>query len=189
MKRIVLAASAALGVAAFAAPAQAAIFQWNVDYTGFFDGASISGFFTADETAATDGIVSADEFEAWEWNWSGNSEIDAFSVSSTNGGEVATFLDTPGFFVDGTPNEVELADGLDQGFYSDADFGVDLEFLTVEAFSIGSPITGTATSGTAAPTATIAVADPVPVPEPATILGLLTMAGAAAVVKRQKQAA
>ncbi|NEQ55092.1 MAG: PEP-CTERM sorting domain-containing protein, partial [Leptolyngbya sp. SIO3F4] len=36
---------------------------------------------------------------------------------------------------------------------------------------------------------TVSVSDPEVVPEPATLLGLLTLAGAAAVAKRQKQAA
>ncbi len=189
MKQIFLAAAAALGVTAFAAPASAALFRWNVDYTGFFaDDASISGFFVADETAATDGVVSGDEFERWSWTWSGNSEIDTFSISSSDG-EFSELFGPIGFFVDGTPNEPELADGLDQGSYTSNSFGLDLEFLLVEDFTGGAaPFAGAISLGDATAGA-VSVADPVPVPEPATLLGLLTLAGAAAVAKRQKQAA
>ena len=189
MKQIFLAAAAALGVTAFAAPAEAALFRWNVDYTGFFaDDASISGFFVADETAATDGVVSGDEFERWTWNWSGNSEVAAFSISSSDG-EFSELFGPIGFFVDGTPNEPELVDGLDQGSYTSADFGLDLEFLLVQDFTTGHPFAGTTSFGDATAAGTVTVADPIPVPEPATLLGLLTLAGAAAVAKRQKQAA
>ena len=182
MKQIVLAAAAALGVTAFAAPAQAALFKWSVDYTGFFaDDAFISGFFIADGADAEDGIVSGDEFDSWEWTWSGNSEVDAFTVSSSDG-EFATLFGNPAFFVDGTPNEVGA--GFDQGFYGSDDVGLDLEFLFVDNFA-----DGTFTAGDVTAAGTISVSDPEKVPEPATILGLLTVAGAAALAKRQKQAA
>ncbi|NEQ54899.1 MAG: hypothetical protein F6K11_33050 [Leptolyngbya sp. SIO3F4] len=125
MKKIVFAAAAALGMAAIAAPAQALTFRWNVDYSGFFpEDATISGSFVADEAAAADGIVSGDEFEAWDWSWSGNSEVEAFSLSSSNGDDINTDFGIPGFFVDGTPNEVGFTDGLDQGFYTSDDFGL-----------------------------------------------------------------
>lgn len=190
MKKIVFAAAAALGVTAFAAPAQALTFRWNVDYTGFFaDDASITGSFVADEAAATDGIVSGDEFDSWVWNFSGNSEVDAFSISSDEGGEFLTLGDTPGFFVDGTPNEVDFADGLDQGSYTSDAYGIDLEFLFVQDFTAGNPFAGTTTFGDLTAAGTIAVSDPEVVPEPATLLGLLTLAGAAAMAKRQKHAA
>ncbi|EKU98978.1 PEP-CTERM motif-containing protein [Leptolyngbya sp. PCC 7375] len=184
MKRIVFAAAAALGVTAFAAPADAALFKWSVDYTGFFaEDAFISGFFIAEGTAATDGVVSGDEFDSWQWSWSGNSEVDAFTISSSDG-EFASLFDNTGFFVDGTPNELGLTDGLDQGLYSSDDFGLDLEFLFVDNFGAGKISDGDLTA-----LGTISVSDPEPVPEPATLLGLLAVAGAAAVAKRQKQAA
>ncbi|ESA34663.1 pep-cterm motif-containing protein [Leptolyngbya sp. Heron Island J] len=187
MKQIVLAAAAALGVTAFAAPAQAALFKWSVDYTGFFaEDASISGFFIADGADAADGIVSGGEFESWEWTWSGNSDIEAFTISSSD----SDFAFDPGFYVDGTPNEVGLADGLDQGFYSSDDYGLDLEFLFVESFTGGStPFGGTTSFGDVTAAGTVSVSDPEKVPEPAAILGLLTVAGATALAKRQKQAA
>ena len=189
MKQIVFAVAAALSVTAFAAPAQAALFKWSVDYTGFFaEDASINGFFIAEDAAAADGIVSGNEFESWEWNWSGNSEVDAFSISSSNG-EFATLFDTPGFFVDGTPNELELADGLDQGSYSSDDFGIDLEFLLVEDFTAGAfPFAETVSFGDVTASGTISVSEAEKVLEPATLLGLLALAGTAIVSKRQRQA-
>ena len=184
MKQIVLAAAVLSSAAVFSAPAQAALFKWNVDYTGFFaEDAFISGFFIAEETAATDGIVSGDEFDSWEWSWSGNSEVDAFTISSSDG-EFASLFDNTGFFVDGTPNELRQADGLDQGFFGSDDFGLDLEFLLVDNFSAG-----TTSDGDVAALGTISVSDPEPVPEPATLLGLLAVGGAAILAKRQKQAA
>ena len=190
MKQVVFAVAAALGVTAFAAPAHAVRFKWSVDYTGFFaDGASITGFFIADESAATDGIVTGDEFESWEWSWSGNSEVAAFSIPSSHG-EFSTLFDTPGFFVNGTPNEVDFADGLDQGLYFSDDFSIDLELLIVEDYTAGTfPFAETASFGDLTAPGVISVSDPEIVPEPATLLGLLTLAGAAAFAKRQKQAA
>lgn len=187
MKQIVLAAVAALGVTAVAAPAQAVTLKWTVDYTGFFaEDASINGFFVAEDTAAEDGFVSGDEFDRWEWNWSGNSEVDAFTLTSLTA-EAESFFGEFGFFVDGTPNEPEA--GADQGLYVSDDFGLDLEFLLVQDFTSGSPFTGTTTFGDATAAGTVAVSDPEVVPEPATLLGLLTLAGAAAMAKRQKHAA
>jgi hypothetical protein len=189
MKRIVFAAAAALGVTAFTAPAQAALFKWRVDYTGFFaEDAFISGFFVADGADAADGIVSGDEFERWEWTWSGNSEVDAFTISSSEG-DFSTLFGDPAFYVDGTPNEVGLTDGLDQGFYSSDEFGLDLEFLLVDDFTGSNPLASISTTGDVTAAGTISVSDPEPVPEPATLLGLMTLAGAAAMAKRQKQAA
>ncbi|MEM1242608.1 MAG: PEP-CTERM sorting domain-containing protein [Cyanobacteria bacterium P01_H01_bin.26] len=184
MKQIVFAVAAAVGVTAFAAPAHAVRFKWNVDYTGFFaEGASISGSFVAEESAAADGIVSGDEFDSWMWSWSGNSEVEAFTISSANA-DIATLFDTPGFFVDGTANEVELADGLDQGTYTSDDFGLDLEFLFVDNFAAGTTSLGDTTAA-----GSIMVSEPEQVPEPATILGFLAVAGGFAAAKRQKQAA
>ena len=184
MKQIVLVAAVLSSAAVFVAPAQAALFKWTVDYTGFFaEDASINGFFVADDAATTDGIVSGDEFESWEWTWSGNSEVDAFTVSSSDG-EFASLFDNTGFFVDGTPNELGLTDGLDQGLYSSDDFGLDLEFLFVDNFGADTTSDGDVTAA-----GTILVSDPEPVPEPATLLGLLAVGGAAALAKRQKQTA
>lgn len=183
MKQLVLAAAAALGAAIFAAPAEAALFKWSVDYTGYFaEDASISGFFTAEGTAAEDGFVSGDEFDKWEWNWSGNSEVEAFSISS-RGGELETFFGPAGFFVDGTPNVP--GEDPSEGVYVSDEAAIDLDFLFVDTFASGAiaSVTGDITAA-----GTVSVSDPEPVPEPATLLGLLALAGAA-VAKRQKQAA
>ncbi len=186
MKQIVLAAAAALGVTVFAAPAQAALFKWNVDYTGFFaDGASITGFFTAEDTAAADGFVSTEAFDSWAWNWSGDSVSDPFSISSNDGGEIQTFFGPAGFFVDGTANVP--GDNASEGVYASGEATIDLDFLFVDSFASGF-VTASVTGDVAA-AGTVAVADPVPVPEPATVLGLWALAGAAALVKCQKQAA
>ncbi|MBE9070311.1 PEP-CTERM sorting domain-containing protein [Leptolyngbya cf. ectocarpi LEGE 11479] len=184
MKQILLAAAAALGVTAFAAPAHAARFKWTIDYTGFFaDGAAINGFFIADETAATDGFVSGDEFDTWEWTWSGNSEVEAFTLTSSNA-EAETFFGDFGFFVDGTANVP--GDDASEGVYISDEAAIDLDFLFVDTFDSGAiaSITGDTTAA-----GLVSVSDPEAVPEPATLLGLLTLAGAAAVAKRQKQAA
>ena len=134
MRRIVLAA-AVLSSAVFAAPAQAALFKWNVDYTGFFaEDASISGFFVADEITATDGFVSGDEFSAWEWVWSGNSEVEAFTLSSSDG-EIESFFGESGFFVDGTPNVPDA--GTSEGVYISDVALIDLDFLFVDTFAPG----------------------------------------------------
>lgn len=180
MKQIVLAATAALGVAAFAAPAQAALFQWNVDYTGFFDdGSAITGFFTAEDTAAADGYVSTDEFDSWSWSFGDE------TVSSAEGGEIQTFFGPAGFFVDGTANVP--GDDANEGVYGDDSAVIDLDFLFVDTFASGF-ITSSST-GDVTVSDGVAVSEPVPVPEPATALGLLTLVGAAAMVKRQKKAA
>lgn len=180
MKQILLAATAALGVAAVAAPAQAALFEWNVDYTGFFeDGSSINGFFRAEDTAAADGFVSTEEFDSWAWNFDGG------SISSDEGGEIQTFFGPAGFFVDGTANVP--GDDASEGVYASDSAVIDLDFLFVDTFASGF-ITSSAT-GDVTVSDGVAVSDPVPVPEPASLLGLLAMAGAAVVVKRQKSVA
>ncbi|MEM9265514.1 MAG: PEP-CTERM sorting domain-containing protein [Cyanobacteria bacterium P01_F01_bin.13] len=190
MKKIVFAATA-LGVTAFAAPAQALNFRWDVDYTGFFaGGSSITGSFIADEAAATDGFVSTDEFDSWVWNFSGNGDVSALSISSDEDGEIQTFpgIDITGFFVDGTANVP--GDDAFEGVYASDTAVIDLDFLTVEDLAAGNPFSGGPfTSGDVTVSEAIAVADPEVVPEPATLLGLLTLAGAAAMAKRQKHAA
>ncbi|MEA5464108.1 PEP-CTERM sorting domain-containing protein [Leptothoe sp. PORK10 BA2] len=185
MKKIVFAAAATLGITAFAAPAQAASFRWNIDYTGFFaDGASINGSFIADETAATDGFVSTDEFDSWIWTF--NSATEVVSVSSADSGaEIQNFFGPAGFFVDGTANVV--GDDASEGVYASSSAVIDLDFLLVDTFASGS-ITSSATGDVTVSDA-ISVSDPETVPEPATLLGLFALAGAAATAKRQKQAA
>lgn len=186
MKNIALAATAALGLAAIATPAEAALFSWDVAYTGFFaDGASITGSFVADDTAAADGYVAADEFDTWMWSFSGNSEAAAVSISADEGAEIQDFFGPAGFFVDGTANVP--GDAAAEGVYASNSAVIDLDFLSVSTFASGFE-TGFA-MGDLAAAGSVTVSDPEPVPEPATLLGLLTLAGAAALTKRNQQAA
>jgi hypothetical protein len=191
MKRFVLAAGLGLGLVAIATPASAVTFAWDIEYTGWWEelgGGSIFGTIVADEEDAEDGIVSGDELKSWLWNWSGNDVVPAFSFSSQESGATADF--DASFYVDGRLNQPGLLDGLDQGTFTSGsgEAVLDLEFLYaisytdgVESFSAGNP---EATAGT------VAVADPVIVPEPATVLGLAALVGlGATTLKRQKQEA
>lgn len=192
MKRFALAVGMSLGLATLAAPANAAILAWDIEYSSWWeeDGGSISGTFAADEKDAQDGIVSTDEMTSWLWKWSGNDVVPAFSFSSRNAGATADF--NPSFYVDGRLNQHSLLDRLDQGTFTSGsgNEALDLEYLfaisfvnNVESFSQGNP---NSTLGT------ITVSDPVIVPEADGFLGLITitLAGiSAATLKRQKQRA
>ena len=191
MKHLALIATVALGWAALTAPASAALFRWNIEYTNWWEddgGGSIFGVIFANENDATDGIVSADELKAWEWNWSGNDVVSAFSISSKAGG--TTDFD-PSFYVNGIPNQpIGLdfvdPDNLDQGSFISADGNkiLDLQALLAISFtggvdlaSVGNP---TATLGS------ITVSEPTAVPEPATVLSLLALAGVSTVTLKRK---
>lgn len=188
MKRLVLAISLGL-ITTLAAPANAALFGWDVEYRGWWEesgGGSISGTIVADENDAQDGIVSGDELKSWLWNWSGNNVVPAFSFSSQEAGATTDFDSS--FYVDGRLNQPDLRDGLDQGTFTSGsgDEVLDLEYLFVSSFADNvesfSPGNLNSTVGT------VTVADPVPVPEPTTALGLFALAGlGAATLKRQHQ--
>lgn len=191
MKRFALAVGLGLGLATLAAPANAALFAWDIEYSGWWEesgGGSIFGTIVADDSDAEDGIVSGDELKSWLWSWSGNDVVPAFSFSSQEAGATVDF--DAGFYVDGRLNQPGLLDGLDQGTFTSGSGNevLDLEFLfaisftdNVESFSEGNIESATGT---------VAVSDPVPVPEPTSILGLLALAGVgAAALKRQKQIA
>ena len=200
MKHFAFAAATAIGVFAIAAPANAALFSWDVEFTGWWEeegGGSLFGSFIADESDASDGVVALDEIRSWMWDWSGNDSVSAFSISSSDDGAEIQFADaaSSGFFVDGTANQPGSFDGLEQGVFaggSEGEFVLDLEFLIVEdntnafpsgesAFSVGNV---DSESGS------IAVSEPTAVPEPATILGLLAIAGLGGMtLKRQQQGA
>ena len=188
MKRLALAVSLGL-MTTLAAPANAAIFAWDIEYSGWWEesgGGSVSGTIVADENDAQDGIVSGNELKSWLWSWSGNNVVPAFSFSSQEAGATTDFNSS--FYVDSRVNQPGLQDGLDQGTFTSGSGNevLDLEYLfaisfadNVESFSPGNL---NSTFGT------ITVADPVPVPEPTTVLGLFFLAGlGAATLKRQKQ--
>jgi hypothetical protein len=193
MKRFALAATAALGLVTFAAPAQAVLLSWDVSYVGWWEadgGGSVSGKFVADQSAASDRIISIDEMTSWAWNWSGNNAVSAFSISSEDGSTDFS----PSFNLGGTPNlpianEVD-PDGLDQGSFLSGDQSkiLDLQALIVSSFAEDG--TESVSLGNAAATSgRISVSPPTVVPEPTTVLGLLALTGASvATLKRQKQA-
>ncbi len=185
-----LSAAAILGAVAIATPAQAKLLSFDIDYTGWFEaegGGDIFGSIRATEEAAADGFISADELTAWTWSWSGNDFVSAFSIASEDADAGFDFLD--GFYVDGTPN-VPGFDGVDQGTFFAGAFAIDFEELRVEDNTVAFPFGGDATFGDAfATTGSVAVSDPAVVPEPATVLGLLALAGVGATVKRQQRSA
>lgn len=191
MKYVALAAAVSLGmVGAIAAPSQAANLSWTVEYSGWWEGdggGSILGSLIADESAAADGILSLDELVAWSWNWSGNDVVSAFSISSGDAGAEIQFFD--GFYVDGTANLPDFADGFDQGTFIGGEFGqyvIDFETLTLEDNTTAFPFGGDASFGDAtAPLGRVAVGDPARVPEPTALLGLLAIAGVGTTLKRR----
>ncbi|MBD1997161.1 PEP-CTERM sorting domain-containing protein [Leptolyngbya sp. FACHB-541] len=188
MKRFALAVGLGLGLTAIAAPAHAALFAWDVEYRGWWEesgGGSIFGTIVADEEDTQDGIISGDELKSWLWNWSGNDVVPAFFFSSKESGATADF--DASFYVDGRLNQPELLDGLDQGTFTSGsgDAVLDLEFLYAISYTDG--VESLSPGNPEAVLGTVAVADPVPVPEPAAVLGLTALAGlAATTLKRQK---
>jgi hypothetical protein len=193
MKYVALAAVASLGVVgAIAPPASAANFSWDIVYTGWWDaegGGTVVGSIIADESAAGDGLISADELLGWSWDWTGNSFVSPFSISSEDAGAEVQFFD--GFYLDPTLNQPES--GLDQGTFIGGDLGqyaIDFEFLIVADDTTAFPFGGDVTFGdAAAASGRVAVSDPTKVPEPATLLGLLALAGAGLTLKGRQQAA
>lgn len=192
MKHFALAATVALGWAALTAPANAALFSWDIEYTGWWEdngGGSIFGSIIADEDDAADGIVSADELKAWEWNWSGNDVVSAFSIDSDEG---KTDFD-PNFYVNGTSNQpigmdVVDPDNLDQGSFVSSSGNEILDLQALMAISFTDGVESVSRGNPTATLGSVTVSEPTPVPEPATVLGLLALAGiSTATLKRQKQ--
>lgn len=194
MKRLACSLTVVLGMAAIATPTQAALFSWEIEYSGWWDaegGGSVTGSLVADDADAADGIVSGDEITSWAWSWSGNDFAPAFEISSADSAAGTQFVE--GFFVDGTPNLPDFLDGLDQGTFFGGEAGeqlIDFEFLLVQAddpFPNGDP--EVSAGDFAAETGTIIVSDPTKVPEPTTVLGLLALGAIAGTTIRQgKQA-
>jgi len=193
MKSLAIAASTVLSAIAIAAPAQASLFSYDIEYTGWWEeGGSIFGSITAPEEAATDGFIDATELESWTWDWTGNDIVSAFSISSSDLGAGVSFLE--GFFVDGTSNLPGFADGVDQGTFSGGELGeyvVDLEFLLVEDNTLTFPnfssefVEGDITAAAGQ----VTVSEPTAIPEPTAVLGLLAIAGIGATIKRKQPAA
>ncbi len=189
MKRFALAVGLGLGFATLAAPASAANFAWDIEYSGWWEsdgGGSVLGTIVADEQDAQDGIVSIDEMKSWLWNWSGNDAVPAFSISSREAGSTADFA--PSFYVDGRLNQPGLLDGLDQGTFTSGSGNevLDLEFLLAIAFADN--VESFSPGNLDSTTGTVTVSEPIPVPEPASILGLLALAGlGVTTLKHQKQ--
>lgn len=178
MKRLALALSASLSFAAFAVPANAAVLSWKVDYTGWWEndgGGSISGMFAANENAASDGMISIDEMTSWKWNWSGNNQVSAFSISSKNGG---TNDFAPSFFVDGRQNTplVNFNDGdnLDQGSFIGGGGNLVLDLQALIVGSYGDNI-AESLGDSSANLGKISVSAPTAVPEPS--FGLVALFG------------
>ncbi|MEL6383118.1 MAG: PEP-CTERM sorting domain-containing protein, partial [Cyanobacteria bacterium J06626_18] len=169
--------------------------SWDVEYTGWWEeegGGSISGSFVADDADASDGIVALDEIRSWEWDWSGNDFAAAFSISSRDeGAEIQVFDSmTSGFYVDSTPNEPGLLDGLDQGTFVGGDDGeliLDFEFLIVENNSSTFPSSESEVSlgNVDTEAGSITVGEPEPIPEPATMLGLIVLSAGSLFVRKQ----
>ncbi|MBD2579265.1 PEP-CTERM sorting domain-containing protein [Oscillatoria sp. FACHB-1406] len=175
MKRWIFAIAASLGSAILTAPANAALLSWKVDYTGWWDndgGGAISGLFAADETAASDGIISIDEMSNWTWNWSGNNNVAAFSISSKDGG-VTDF--SPSFFVDGRQNTPIVdffdADNLDQGSFIGGGGNLVLDLQTLLVGSYGDNIA----ESLGDPTSRLGKISVSTVPEPS--IGLIALLG------------
>lgn len=179
MKRCIFAIAASLGSAILAVPANAALLSWKVDYTGWWDndgGGAISGLFAADETAASDGIISIDEMSYWMWDWSGNNNVSAFSIASKDGG-VTDF--SPSFFVDGRQNAPIVnflnADNLDQGSFIGGGGNLVLDLQALLVGSYGDSIAESVGDSTAR-LGKITVSPPKAVPEPN--IGLVALLGA-----------
>ncbi len=190
MKQFAFATAVTLGLTAIATPAKAAILGWDVEYTGWWEevgGGSISGMFSANEEDAADGVVSIDEMRTWMWNWSGNDTVPAFSISSGAG---ATTDFNPSFYVDGTPNVPSLfeLDDLDQGVFISAsgEEVIDLEALLVIA-NAGSLDDLVIEGNPTASQGSVFISEPEMIPEPATVLGLLALAGISAATFQQRQ--
>lgn len=195
MKYFLLTATATLSALAIATPASAALFSWDVEYTGWWEeegGGSVSGSFVADDADAANGIVALDDIQSWTWDWSGNDFAAAFAIASSDEGAEIQIFDAAnsGFYVDGTPNQPGLLDGLDQGTFVGGDAGeliLDLEFLIVENSTAAFPAAMSEVSigNVDAASGSVTVGEPEAVPEPATMLGLIAVGAGSLLVRKR----
>jgi len=161
--------------ATFSGLSNAMLTAYDITYSGWWEaegGGSLLGTLVSGPASADDGIIDlATELESWSWDWSGNSFVSPFSISSNDAGAGVSILGTSaGFYVDGTPNLPDFTDGLDQGIFiggSDGEFVVDLEFLLIEDNTVAFPFGGDATFGdVSSQLGMVSVGDPRAVPEP-----------------------
>ncbi len=127
--------------------------DFSVLYSEFWSsGGSVTGSFSTTEAAAADGVVSIDELIAWEWNWTGNDEVDAFSISSDEG-EAIALLPPGGFLLDDMNTAIDEEftdpDGLDQGVYTSGpgDQIIDLGALIIQDLEAGTFTEGVSSEG------------------------------------------
>ena len=127
--------------------------DFSLQYSGFWEGGgSVKGTFSATEAAAADGIISLDELISWNLDWTGNDEVDAFSISSDDG-EAIALLPPGGFLLSDTNTAIDAdlndPDGLDQGLYESGsgEEAIDLGALIIEDVADSSVAQGNATDG------------------------------------------
>ena len=119
------------------------VLDFDVEYVGFWGAeGSVTGGFSISEADAADGIASLDELISWSWDWTGNGDVAAFSVSSDSA-SVTALLPPGGFLLDGENTPIDSnffdADGLDQGLYEteSGDQYIDLGVLIIEDLAAG----------------------------------------------------
>jgi len=146
----IAAGTASIGDAMAGSVSISEVIDFEVDYSGFWgDEGSVQGTFSISEADAADGIASLDELISWSWDWTGNSDVAAFSLSSDEG-SVTALIPPGGFKLDGTntafDSNFEDADGLDQGVYESAsgEQYIDLGALIVEDLAAGTVAEGDA---------------------------------------------
>lgn len=185
-----------LSASVFSGLSQASLVSYDFEYNGWWDaegGGSLIGSLITDMNAVDDGFIDlGSELADWDWSWSGNPFVSAFSISSRDAAAGVDILGgIAGFFVDGTPNLPDFADGLDQGVFIGGDVGqfvIDLEFLFVEDNTVPFPFGGDVTFGDpASTTAFVDVGQPVAVPEPSSIALLACVIPGALLVARRRR--
>jgi hypothetical protein len=173
-----------LGASLLPGTSHAMLFAYDVEITGWWDaegGGALFGSLITDETADDDGLLDfGSELMDWEWAWTGNPFVTAFTITSRDpGAGIDITAGTAGFYVDGTPNLPDFADGLDQGIFiggAVGEFLVDLEFLTIEDNTVAFPFGGDFTIGDpASQFGMVSISEPRAVPEPMPLM-LLALA-------------
>ncbi|MDY6784711.1 MAG: PEP-CTERM sorting domain-containing protein [Cyanobacteriota bacterium] len=193
--KFAIAATAALmGLGIATQSASASTFYINFEREEF--GGTLSGRYLIDSSSFDDdGFIDENEVIRWMVEWSGNSDVDAFSLSSDDGDRLKKFLsgeDTFIFAVD-DPNDDDIFVLYDNNVSSteflminDALTG-DGEFCTTActgSWKYSSVLDATATAPTAPVPSTPDVAT---TPEPTALLGFLALGGLTAVSGLQRK--